>query len=197
MSKFELMNSLLEKNKGIIKTSDAISAGISKPYFGQFVKKAELKKVAQGLYLSEDAWTDGLYLLQTRCPQIIFSHETALYLLELADREPLQFTVTVKAGYHSQSLSKQGVKIYTIKKDLYDLGLSDATSPAGHELKVYNAERTICDIIRNRSNIEIQDMQTALKAYTSSKSKNIPQLMRYAKDFRIENTLRQYLEVLL
>jgi len=197
VSKFELMNSLLEKNKGIIITSDAISAGISKAYFGEFVKKTKLKKMAQGLYLSEDAWTDGLYLLQARCPQPIFSHETALYLLGLTDREPLQFTVTAKAGYHSQSLSKQGVKIYTIKKDLYDLGLSDSTSPAGHELKVYNAERTICDIIRSRSNIEFQDMQTALKAYASSKSKNIPQLMHYAKDFRIENTLRQYLEVLL
>jgi len=48
--------------------------------------------------MSPDAWQDGMFVIQTRYPQAVFSHETALYLLNLADREPTHYTVTLKAG---------------------------------------------------------------------------------------------------
>ena len=55
----------------------------------------------------------------------------------------------------------------------------------------------MCDLLRSRSNVEIQDLQSAIKEYLRSKEKNLPQLMRYAKEFRVEKILRPYLEVLL
>lgn len=58
-------------------------------------------------------------------------------------------------------------------------------------------ERTICDLILNLINIEIQTLQDALKQYTRRKDKNLRTLMQYAKLFRVEKILRQYLEVLL
>lgn len=48
--------------------------------------------------MSPDAWEDGMYILQMRYKGAVFSHETALYLLEMADREPIQYTVTMKRG---------------------------------------------------------------------------------------------------
>ncbi|HCR84854.1 MAG TPA: abortive phage infection protein, partial [Lachnospiraceae bacterium] len=39
--------------------------------------------------------------------------------------------------------------------------------------------------------------KSALKEYMQSKEKNIPQLMRYAKELRVEKLLRPYLEALL
>ena len=54
-----------------------------------------------------------------------------------------------------------------------------------------------CDILRSRNNIEIQDFQNAIKNYMKSKSKNIPLLMRYAKELHVETILRKYLEVLM
>ena len=67
----------------------------------------------------------------------------------------------------------------------------------GHEVPVYNMERTICDIIRNRNNTEIQTLQNALKQYVKRKDKNIQLLMQYAKAFHVEKILRQYLDILL
>jgi len=197
MAKKEKLDFLLQENKGILKTADAVDAGISRSYFLEYVKERGLERVAQGLYLAQDAWEDGMYLLQARYSQAIFSHETALYLLGLAGREPLQYTVTVKAGYNVPTLKNAGIKVYTIKKELFETGAICLPSPAGHMLRVYNAERTVCDILRSRSNIEIQDMQTALKEYVKQKDKNLPLLMRYAKYFRVEKILGQYLEVLL
>ena len=62
---------------------------------------------------------------------------------------------------------------------------------------VYDMERTICDLLRSRSRIEIQTFQGALKSYARRKDKNLRALMQYAGMFKVEKILRQYLEVLL
>lgn len=198
LNKKEVLDQMLEEQEGILMTCDVTGVGISKTYFMEYVKKMQLEKVSKGVYLSQDAWADYFYLLQIRYPQTVFSHETALYLLDLAEREPLQFSVTTKAGYHAESMEQQkNIKVYRIKKELWELGIVEKETPLGRKVKVYNAERTVCDLLRSRSNVEIQDLQSALKEYVRRKEKNIPQLMRYAKEFRVEKILRQYLEVLL
>jgi len=195
--KTEMLDSLLLKNNGFIKTADAVNAGVSKAYFGEYIKKRKLERAAHGLYMSQDAWDDGMYVVQARYPGAVFSHETALYLLNLAEREPAPYTVTVKAGTNSAGLIKSGVKVYKVKDELFGEGIIEMRSPAGQSLRTYNAERTVCDLIRSRRNIEIQDVQTAIKEYVRQKDKNIPLLMRYAKAFSVEKIIRQYLEVLL
>ncbi|MDD4565896.1 MAG: hypothetical protein PHE79_10550 [Eubacteriales bacterium] len=52
---------------------------------------------------------DGTYLLQCAHPNAVFSHETALFLHDLTDREPLQYAVTVKSGYNPVRLNEKGV----------------------------------------------------------------------------------------
>lgn len=188
---------MFDQNGGVLLTREVVSIGISKTYFMDYVKKKNLERVAMGIYMSFDAWMDPFYLLQIRYPKVIFSHETALYLLGLGEREPLQFTVTAKSGYHVKSMTEQNIKVYRIKSELLELGISTVESPAGHIVRSYNAERTVCDLLRNRSQVEIQDLQSALKEYTRSKDKNLPQLMRYAKELHVEKLLRPYLEVLL
>jgi hypothetical protein len=197
MSKFELLDSLLQENKGFLKTSDAVSAGVSRAYFGEYVKERGLERVAQGLYMSQNAWEDGMYVIQVRYPAAVFSHETALYLLNLSNREPVQYTVTLKTGANSAGLTKQGIKVYKVRGTLFAKGITELQSPVGHMLRVYNPERTICDVFRSRRNIEIQDLQTAIREYVRFKGKDIPLLMRYAKSFSVEKIVRQYLEVLL
>ena len=197
MSASEVLDTLLQENNGFIKTSDAVRTGVSRTYFGEYVKKRSLERAAHGLYMSQDAWDDGMYVIQVRYPEVVFSHETALYLLNLAEREPVQYAVTLKAGKNSAGLIRSGIKVYKIKNELFEEGIIYVQSPSGHNLRTYNPERTICDLIRSKRNIEIQDLQTAIKEYVRSKDKNIPLLMRYAKSFSVEKPLRQYLEVLL
>jgi len=197
MTSKEELSYLLQENKGFLKTSDAVSAGVSRTVLSDFVRKHRLERVAHGLYMSQDTWEDGIFVIQVRYPEAVFSHETALYLLNLANREPAPFSVTLKTGTNTAVLSKQGVRVYKVKDELFKEGIVKVTSPSGHTVRAYNAERTICDLFRSRRNIEIQDLQTAVKDYIRLKEKNIPLLMRYAKAFSVDKIVRQYLEVLL
>ena len=188
---------LASMRHGVLKTADAVAAGISKKAVAAFLKEHSFEKASHGLYYDPNTWTDSMLLLQLRCPKTVFSHNTALFLHDLSDQEPLAYTVTAKTGYNPSHLTKTGMKVYTVKKELFEVGLTSAPSPFGNPVNVYNLERTICDVIRSRSTMEAQVLQGALKRYAKRKDKNLHQLMAYAQLFRVERLLRQYMEVLL
>lgn len=192
-----MLEQILEDNLGVLRTADAVAAGISKDSLYRFVEEHELMKVAHGIFVSPDSWVDGFYLLQARFPKAVFSHETALYFHDLAEREPSPLNVTVPANYNSKNLINMGVEINYIKKDWYGKGICALSSPTGHELKVYDMERTICDIVRKRSKMDITEFNYALREFMKRKDKNLPKLMRYAADMRIEKQVFEALSVLL
>ena len=102
-----------------------------------------------------------------------------------------------KARIETMLREKRPMTVYTIKKELHDVGIVTMNTPFGNPVPVYDMERTICDLIRSRSGIEMQTFQDALKQYAKRKDKDLRKLMRYAQMFRVEKLLRQYLEVLL
>ena len=194
---FEQLDKLIVEHDGMLRTSQVIDCGIAKAIFYEYVKKKNLQQVAHGIYVSEDAWVDAMFLLHLRCNQAVFSHESALFFHDLTDREPSKYSVTVRRGYSPTRLKAEGLSVYTMKPELFDVGLSSGQTPFGHTVPVYDMERTICDLLRSRSRIEIQTFQGALKAYARRKDKNLRALMQYAGMFKVEKILRQYLEVLL
>ena len=197
MTDFQKMEQLAKADGGVLKTSSVTAMGISKTALAQFISKNEYERVSLGVYLAPDAWRDDAYLLQLRCPQVVFSHDSALFYHDLTDREPLQFTVTAKTGYNPTHLTSTGVKVFTVKKELYSMGISTAETSFGHLVNVYDMERTICDILRSRNSMETQVFQDALKMYAKRRDKNLQNLMDYAKLFHVEKLMRQYMGVLL
>ena len=197
MNHLENIMSISTSNNGVLRTSEVVSKGISKTTLAKFIQKYNYEHISHGTYCSPDVWRDELYLLQLRCTKTIFSHDTALFLLDMTDQERLQYIVTVKSGYNATHLREDDVKVFSVKKDLFELGISKEKTPFGNEVFIYNSERTVCDMIRSRSQIETQILQDAIKNYIRRKDKNLHLLMEYAKKFRVNNMLSKYLEVLL
>lgn len=188
---------LIEGKDGLILTKEVEKAGIPRQYLNILVKETKLERVAHGVYLTPDTFDDEMYRLQAKNQRAIFSHETALYLHDLTDRDPIEWSVTVPYGYNATHLRNQGVKVYTVKKSLYQMGVTELRTIYGRPIKAYNKERTICDIIRNRNNMDIAILNEAIKRYLDTKDKNIPLLLRYAKELGVQNYLRKYMEILL
>lgn len=197
MTRFEQLEQMLTEHGGMLQTTQVTAEGISKPIFYDFIREKKLEQAAHGVYVSQDTWVDSMFLIHLRCGQAVFSHETALFFHDLTDREPSPYSVTVKRGYSPSRLKADGVAVYTIKQELHEIGIVNLQTSFGHPVPVYDMERTICDLIRSRNNIEIQTLQGALKQYARQKDKNLRMLMNYAGLFHVEKILRQYLEVLL
>lgn len=188
---------LIETKNGLILTREVEAAGISRQYLNILLKEKKLERVAHGVYLTPDAFDDEMYRIQAKNQRVIFSHETALYLHDLTDRDPIDWSVTIPYGYNATHLRDEGIKVYTVKKSLYQMGVVELKTIYGRDIKAYNKERTICDIVRNRNNMDVGILNEAIKRYLSSKDKNIPLLMRYAEELDIQNVLRNYVEILL
>ncbi len=188
---------LITENDGLVLTRDVDKAGIPRQYLVVFVKSKKLERVAQGVYLSPEAFDDDMYSLQARSSRAVFSHETALFLHDLTDRDPIQLSVTVPTGYNGTNLRESGIKVYSVKKDLHSIGLIESKTQHGRHIKTYDLERTICDIVRSRSQIDVGIFTEALKRYTRRSDKSISTLMKYGDLFGITKMLRHYLEVLL
>jgi predicted transcriptional regulator of viral defense system len=193
----EKLKELINEHNGIILTKQITEAGIPRVYISELVEKGVLERLERGVYITSDSFDDEMYRLQAKYTNIIFSHDTALYLHDLTDRDPLKYSVTVPAGYNPQNLKKIGVKVFSIKKELYNLGLTSIRTLFDREVRCYNMERTICDILRSRSQMDIAIVTDAIKRYVKRKNKNQPQLMRYAESLKVSKLLRRYMEVLL
>ena len=197
MDERNIIDRLLEERNGYIRLVEAQNEGLSKYSVLDYVRKNEMEKIAPGIYISPDAWEDRLYSIQLRNRKIVFSHETALYIHNLSDREPFSPVITVGRGYNAKHLKDRGVVVHTVRQEWLDLGLTKAQTFIGNTVRIYDKERCICDIIKNKKRMDIQVFQKALTSYFSDSEKNIHNLMEYAGIMGVSDKVRQYAEVLL
>lgn len=197
MDALQILRAISAENGGIIETKKAGQQGVSRSLLSKLCKSGKLQRIVNGQYVLPDDMQDELLSIAKRSAQVIFSHETALYLNSISDRSPFEHTVTVPSGSKPSSFIKAECKIYYIKPELFELGKITLATPAGNQVPAYDLERTICDIVRSRNKIGTETFLTALKMYAASPKKDLNKLSAYAKKMRVSNLVRKYLEVLL
>ena len=197
MDKRVVLERLIEENNGYLLTSMAIEKDITKPFLSRYVKEMRMEKVARGVYITDDVWPDELFVMQVRSSAVIFSGETALFLHGLLDREYSEISVTVPTGYNASHLKMDNVQVRYVAKEIYELGVCEVISSSGNRVRVYDKERSICNLIMDRNKVEVQNFQTAIKEYMSLKDKKISRLIEYAEKLRIRDEVMKYVEVLV
>ena len=188
---------ILKNNNGIVTTAQVSEAGIPRRCLSDMVESGTIYKVNRGIYALPDAWEDEMFFMQYRFSKGVFSHGTALYLHGMTDLTPIRYTMTFHFGYNTGSVKKQGIVAILSTIETYDLGIIKISSPCGNIVKVYDIERTLCDIVKTRYRADIQVINQAMKAYARSKDKDISKLMNYADQLRVKSKVFKYMEILL
>lgn len=186
-----------KEHGGIIESKVAAEHGVSKALLYKLCKDGKIHRIVKGQYIFPDDMQDDLLSICKRSDNIIFSHETALYLHGISDRTPFEHTVTAPSGCIPSASIKSECKVYYIKPELFKLGATTLKTPYGNNVTAYDLERTICDVIRSRNKVGTETFLASLKMYAASPKKDLNKLNSYAKKMRVSNILRQYLEVLL
>lgn len=188
---------IVEKNNGYVTTKEVVKNGINKTFLTNMVKNGTLVRISRGYYGLPNYIEDEYYKIASKSKNARFSMATALYLHNLSDRTPLVYNVTLPFGYSGVLQKEKNIILNFVKRELLDLGAIEITSPFGMKIKVYDVERTICDIIKNKSKIDAEIFSKALKDYAKSKNKNLSKLTKYARAMNIEKKVSEYMEVLL
>lgn len=188
---------IVEKNNGYVTTKEVVANGINKTFLTNMVKNGTLVRISRGYYGLPNYIEDDYYKIASKSKNARFSMATALYLHNLSDRTPLVYNITLPFGYSGVLQKEKKVILNFVKRELLDLGVIEMTSPFGMKIKVYDIERTICDIIKNKNKIDAEIFSKALKDYAKSKNKNLSKLTKYARAMNIEKKVSEYMEVLL
>jgi len=180
MSNEELVNKKFEKNN-YITTNDLINMGITKTSITKLLEEGVLKKVGHGIYMKPDILEDEYYLIQLRYPKTVFSYNTAFHILNMTNFTPPIIDITSIRGRAVVG----NYNVHYVTEDKYDLGIITIESPFGNPIKVYNAERSICDMLKSDYEFDLELQNRILNNYFRSENKNIKLLEEYAKKLKV------------
>jgi predicted transcriptional regulator of viral defense system len=88
------------------------------------------------------------------------------------------------------------IEIYYFSDERYQIGVLEIEIEGG-SFKIYDREKTVCDVITYRNKIGIDETISVVKNYLSLEDRNLNKLIRYSKKLKSYSTLSKYLEALL
>lgn len=194
---YKIIKDIAETSDGIITTKQVEDSGLSRTVLKSYVDEGLLIKESQGIYSLSNILADEYKLIQIRSEKAIFSYGSALYLLGMSDRVPHSIDVTVPQGYNVSRIKKDypSIHFHYVKKELWKLGITSIKSPMGAIVRAYDEERCICDLIRDKKDVDMQLYIQAVKEYFKVE-RNVRKILKYGKQFGVEERIRIYMEVL-
>lgn len=190
----EKIRKLLERNNGIITTKQIEGIGIPRVHIKQFLESGIIEKVQKGIYISSDMIEDEFYIFQMKNSNAIFSYNTAMYFLGETERTPDRIDVTVYSGYNKQRFP-DNIRVHYIKKELLNMGVITVKTPHGFNVKSYNIERTICDIIKGRNTgIDKEQSNKFIRSLIKSNKVDINKIYEYAEKLKCTKQLETVME---
>ena len=181
---------------GYLNTKDVTVNNIPRFYLTKLIKTGKIERVSRGVYIKKNELVDEFVILQSKSKNAIYSNTTALYLHGFSNRIPIKYDITINNGYNGSLQKEDNVNLFYTKKELLELGAINYKLDSGNIIKVYDLDKTICDIIKNKKKIDAEIFNKAIREYFYSKKKNTLKLYEYAKKMNIYNKVRDTFEVL-
>lgn len=158
-----------------------------------------IEKVKRGYYhWIEDYGTSEVALINSLFPDAVFCMETALFYYKYSDRNPAEWNITVDKNTSRQktNIDYPFIKAYRVEPALLHLAEADGIIEFT-KVRIYDRDRTICDVLRNMSKMDKEIFNKAIQRYVNDPQKNIPNLMEYAKVLRVQKKVNNLIGVWL
>ena len=130
--------------------------------------------------------------------QVIIALASALEFYNLTTHSPSEITVALPHNYTYGTLKKSNlpVKVYYFPKNYYEAGLQTLKLKSG-SIRIYDKEKTICDMFRYRKTFGEDIALEGLRNYLSSKKANIQLLQKFAKICGVSTIINPYIKALV
>lgn len=191
-SNIEIIQGLIKVNGGYVTSKILTDLGIHRWYLKIMLERGMIEKITTGVYGDKNIIADEFFVLQLRYPKIVYSEFTALYFYGLTEVHPSVYDVTVPGKYHVEYLN-QKCHVYNCPRDKYDIGLTKCQTFLGNLITIYDRERCICDIIRFKKRLDLEQIKKSVKMYINSKEKNLNKLREYSKIFNVYEEVMEFI----
>ncbi len=158
-----------------------------------------IEKIRRGYYhFIEDDGKSEVVIINTLFPDAILCMETALFYYRYSDRNPVEWNISIdkNASRQRTKIDYPFIKAYRVESDLLTIGEAKGEIDS-IEVRIYDRDRTICDVLRNMNRMDKEIFNKAIQNYVRDSKKNIPNLMQYAKELRVQKRVKDLIGVWL
>ncbi len=190
---------LFNRHHYIMTTAELLEAKLYYADIKQLLDEGLIERVKRGCYhWIEDCGESEITIINHLFPDAVLCMETALFYYGYSDRNPAEWNFSI-----CRNVSKQRMKIdypfikaYRVELNLVTLGETEGEIDF-HKVRIYDRDRTICDVLRNMNKMDKEIFNKAIQGYVKDPKKNIPNLMEYAKVLRVQKRVKELIGVWL
>jgi len=194
------MNTIgLSNNKQFYSASELGRLGLSYYYVRKFTDEGRLTKLNNKYYENNDYAGDisDYSYLPVCAPDGVVCLLSAARIYNLTNYLPDAIDIAIERSMKISTLPDwPPFHIIYFSDKRYQTGISHIKM-VDDNIKIYDIEKTVVDIIYYRNKLGIEETSEVLKNYLARSDRNITTLRRYANELGCGKILSTYLEVLL
>lgn len=199
VSRIEKAIAIFKEHGGILRTAQAMRAGIHPAMIYSMRDSGVLEMVSRGVYRlagSPPLGNPDLVIVAARIPGGVICLISALSFHELTTQIPHQVHVALPNGAEEPRLDHPPLQTYRFSGTAFTEGV-ETHEIDGMKVRIYSPEKTIADCFKFRGRVGLDTAVEAIRYYRERNRIRVDQLMRYAAICRVEKIIRPYLEALL
>lgn len=190
---------IARQHGGLIRTAEALRAGIHPRSLYQMRDNGELEQLSRGVFrlVGEASISNpDLVIVATRIPQAVICLISAMAFHEITTQIPHAVSIALPRGHDTPRLDYPPIQVHRFSPEAYQAGIEEHIID-GISVKIYSVEKTLADAFKFRNKLGMDVVLEALKLYRERKKINPGALLQYARICRVENVIRPYLEMSL
>lgn len=191
-----IIKSIFEKNEDVVSMGTLLKSGINHYQINKLLEKGAILKLKHGVYKwkndDENEWLDITRIV----PYGVLCLFTACFHYELTTFVSSEYHIAIPKKSKIVLPNYPPIKLYYWDTMGFNLCIIE-TIIGQTTVKMYDLEKTVCDMMRFRNKVGIDIAKEVLKNYLKRPDRNIAKLNEYARKLKISSILTQFLTALL
>lgn len=178
--------------------AQARAAGIVPSTLYRWRDAEEVVELSRGVFRSADAPVPtypDLLAVSARAPRAIVCVLSAAIVHELTDAVPYEVQIAVPAGTHPPHITYPPTRVFRFDPATHGLGVVHVEAAPGESVPVYDAARTVVDLLRLRHRVGHDVAHAALHRYLDRRDARPRDVYSYARALRVRTATLAALDV--
>ena len=190
---------IFQSNAGILRTSEAIKAGIHPRTLYELRDLGVIEQLDRGLYgvagLPEIGDPD-LVTVAKKVPNGVICLISALYFHQLTNQIPHCVHIAILQHIKAPKIDYPPVRFYWFSEKTWEQGIEEHVI-GRTKVRIYSREKTIIDCFKHRNKIGIETAIEALRNYWESGDTNLDKIQNLSKISKVDKLIKPYLETII
>ena len=163
----------------------------------ELISKGQVTRLKNGLFYMEQA-ANGQEIVSVGniVPEGVLCLYSAWFIYQLSVQIPQAYHIAIEKSRKVTLPDYPFIELHYWKREYQELGVS-LQKIDGVDVKIYDVHKSVCDAVKFRSKVGMETTAEILRNYLKRKDRNISRLMAYARQMRVENIMKTYMEIQL